>query len=386
MLHTAEKDSLEHQPLKIGSLLVNEGFIRKSDVADAIEIQKKEASLADLPLGKLLVKQGALNKQQLQALLENQELRNGIGTFAIEQGLLDEQQLSEIRRRNPKDAPLDSTLISEGYLTDEDLKAFLRQQLNSMKLCELALHLGMVSQAVLQKAVNIKRYQRTIGEILCDLSLITPLDLNAVLKKYRKHLRLGEILVKQGIINETTLNMALLEQESRSEPLGNILLEKGLLTQDQLFKAFSAQYNIPYNRLDGFEYDEREKQALIQIIGKTFSRQFRIVPLQLSGQNLTVAIADPENLKVVHSLRSKRNDLRTDCILVSESDLDFIFQALYNDSAGLISSPKKHEHQNIKTPINSTKALTQPDKTAAVPKEKPAAPSPPETSAYASQG
>jgi type II secretory ATPase GspE/PulE/Tfp pilus assembly ATPase PilB-like protein len=376
MLHTAENDSLEHQPLKIGSLLVNEGFIRKADVADAIAIQKREAAMADLPLGKLLVKQGAITKQQLQTLLENPELRDGIGVFAIEQGLIDEQQLAESIRRNPPYAALDNILISEGYITDEDLKVFLKQQLNSMKLCELALHLDMVPQGVLQKAINIKRYQRTFGEVLCDLSLITPLDLNAVLKKYRKHLRLGEILVKQGIIDEPTLNMALLEQESRSEPLGNILLEKNLLTQDQLFKAFSAQYNIPYNRLDGFEYDEREKEELVQIIGKTFARQFRIVPLLLSGHNLTVVIADPENLKVVHSLRSKRSDLRTDCVLVSESDLDFIFQALYSDSANFTSPKGRPEHQKIKVPIAVTPPPHQPQKTVPPLKEKPPAPVP----------
>ena len=364
MLPSVENDSLAHQPLKIGTLLVNEGFVRKADVDDAIAIQKKETELAELPLGKLLVKQGAITKQQLQTLLEHPELRNGIGAFAVEQGLINERQLTESLQNKPPRATLDDTFISAGYITDEDLKFFLKQQLNSMKLCELALHLNMVSVEVLQKAINIKRYQRTLGEILCDLSLITPLDLNAVLKKYRKHLKLGEILVKQGLIDEPTLNMALMEQESRSEPLGDILIEKGLLEQDQLFKAFSTQYNIPYNRLDGFEYDESEKAELTQIIGKTFARQFRIVPLQLSGHNLTVAISDPENLKVVHALRSKRNDLRTDCVLVSENDLDVVFKALYKDPSGLAPSRATRPSQRLALPKTEP---TKPSQVKAVP-------------------
>lgn len=376
MLHSMENDSLAHQALKIGTLLVNEGFVRKADVADAIAIQKKEAALAELPLGKLLVKQGALTKQQLQSLLEHPELRDGIGTFAVEQGLIDERQLAESLRRNPPYTSLDDMLINEGHITDEDLKRFLKQQLNSMKLCELALHLEMVQPGALQKAINVKKYQRTIGEILCDLSLITPLDLNAVLKKYRKHLRLGEILVKQEIIDESTLDMALLEQESRSEPLGNILLEKGLLNQDQLYNAFSTQYNIPYNRLEGFEYDEREKEELVRIIGKTFSRQFRIVPLQLSGNNLTVAIADPENLKVVHALRSKRNDLRTECVLVSENDLDVVFKKLYRDRTGLAPSKAAPPPQTVET-TKPVAPKISPLKTSPSPQNKPIAVKPP---------
>ncbi len=345
MLHTAEKDNLEHQPLKIGSLLVNEGFVRKTDVAEALSIQKKEFALAEMPLGKLLVKIGAITTQQLQTLLEHPELRNGIGAFAVERGLIDDRQLADCIRRNSTRKPLDEVLISAGCITDEDLLAFLEQQLNSMKLCKLALHLDMVTQDSLLEAITIKRYQRTVGEILCDLNLITPLDLNAVLNKYRKHLRLGEILVKQGIIDNATLDMALLEQESRAEPLGNILLEKELLTLDELFRAFSTQYNVPFLKLNDFKYEPPQKEALSKIIGKTFSRQFRIVPMALKGQNLTVAISDPENLKVVHALRSKRVDLRTECGLVTEFDLNRLFEMLYHDRANF-----KHQKPSVPVP------------------------------------
>ena len=284
MLNRMEKDHIEHQPVRIGTLLVNEGFIRKADVAEAIDIQNKEAQFAELALGRLLVKKGLIDKHQLQQLLEHPELRESVGDFAVERGLIDPQQLAEALRRKPKQQPLAEALVAGGLLTDLDFRAFLEQQLDSMKLCELAVRLGMISETDLAKMVRAKRHQRTIGEILCDLNLITPLDLNSVLTKYRKHLRLGEILLKNKWIDQPTLEMALLEHESRAEPLGNILTQKKILTEDQLFAAFAVQYNIPFRKPEHFKFSDQQKTALTEIVGKAFSRQFRIAPPQPGGQ------------------------------------------------------------------------------------------------------
>lgn len=360
MLNRMEKDRIEHQPVRIGTLLVNEGFIRKADVAEAIDIQNRESQLAELALGKLLVKRGLIDKHQLQQLLEHPELRESVGDFAIERGLIDPRQLSECLRRKPKEQPLAEALVANGFMTDLDFKAFLERQLDSMKLCELAVRLGMVSESDLTKMVMAKRHQRTIGEILCDLNLITPLDLNSVLTKYRKHLRLGEILLKNGLIDRPTLEMALLEQESRAEPLGNILTQKNILTEEQLFSAFAVQYNIPFRKQENFEFSDEQKVVLTRIIGKAFSRQFRIAPLSLENNTLTVAISDPENLKVVQSLRSKRVDLRTQCVLVTESAMKLLFDTLYH---GETPAPLPLESSPSPAPLEKPLAQTPPSKT-----------------------
>jgi type II secretory ATPase GspE/PulE/Tfp pilus assembly ATPase PilB-like protein len=333
MLNRMEKDHTDPQPIRIGTLLINEGFIRKADVTEAIDIQKKESQLAELALGKLLVKKGLIDKHQLQRLLEHPELRESVGEFAVERGLIDPRRLTECLRRKPKQQPLAEALVADGFLTDLDLKAFLEQQLDSVKLCKLAVQLGMISETDLVGILREKQHRRTIGEILCDLNLITPLDLNSVLAKYRKHLRLGEILLKNGWIDQPTLEMALAEHESHAEPLGSILIRKNMLTEDQLFSAFATQYNIPFRKLADLTFNNQQKTALTEIIGKTFSRQFRIVPLSLEGNTLTVAISDPENLEVVQSLRSKRVDLRTQCVLVTKSAMESLFDNLYQDGS-----------------------------------------------------
>ena len=360
MLNSIEKDHIEHQSLRIGTLLVNEGFIRKTDLAEAINIQNRESQLA---LGKLLIKKKLIDKHQLQRLLEHPELRESVGEFVVERGLIEPHQLAECLRKKPKQQPLAEALMAIGLLTDIDFKAFLERQLDSMKLCELAVRLGVISETDLAKVVRAKRHQRTIGEILCDLNLITPLDLNSVLTKYRKHLRLGEILLKNGLIDRPTLEMALLEHESRAEPLGNILTQKNILTEDQLFFAFSIQYNIPYRKLEGFKFSDQQKMALSKIIGKAYSHQFQIVPLSLEENTLTVAIADPENLKAVQSLRSKRVDLRIRCVLVTPSTLEFLLAGLYLDGPSS-SVPKESapSHESMVKPATQKPRPSRPVK------------------------
>ncbi|MBW2366934.1 MAG: hypothetical protein JRH15_03510 [Deltaproteobacteria bacterium] len=341
MLNTVKKKDSEHQPVKIGMLLVNEGFVRKADIDKAIRIQDQEAKLAVLPIGKILLKQGVITKPQLQILLEHPKLQERIGDFAVENGRISEFQLAECKRRKPDHVQLDEALVKEGHLTSEDLKTFLELQLDSPELCRLATRLGMVPEEKLNDAIKVKRYPRAIGEILCDLNLITPLDLNTVLAKHNKHLRLGEILLKQDIIDSGTLERTLAENKDRNEPLGNLLLEKNLITRDQLFEAFAVQYNIPFERLEGFSYSESDRRPLMDLIGATFARQFKIVPLTLSEPNLTVAIADPEQLRVVQSLRSKRVDLRTDCVLVTDSVLNSLFEGLYQQQPPAESTVEK---------------------------------------------
>ncbi len=330
MHNRVTKNAIEDTtPLKIGTMLVKEGFIRKADLAQAIDIQQQEARHAELPLGKLLVKQKLIDRRELQTLLEHPELVREIETYALESGRIDARQLARCIQEKPAGQPLPEALVAAGYLNDEDLKVFFEHQLDSLKICELAVQTGLVSETDINEVLQLKKPPRAIGEILCELNLITPLDLNAVLTKYRKHLRLGEILLKHGLIDKPTFDWVLQLHERRGEPLGSILRREALLSEEQLFSAFSLQYNIPFEKPDDFKYSADQREALTQIVGKAFSDQFHVLPLRLEESTLTVAVSDPADLKIVNSLRSKRVDLRTHCVLVTPSALKRLYCDLY---------------------------------------------------------
>lgn len=314
---------------KIGALLVNEGFVRQADVDTALNIQQQEANQAALPLGRFLVKKGLITPEQLQHLLSHPELRDDIGTFAVENGFLDASQLAACIRGKSARMSLDETLLTQGHITQDQAKAFLTQQLDSETLGELALRMGMISEADLKTAVYNKRHPRTIGNILCDLNLITPIDLSSVLTKHHKRLKLGHILLNQEAIDARTLDMALRVQENRTEPLGTILGQTGLLSEESLYKALAHQHNLPFETYEAVALTAEEQAALQALIPKDFAHQFQILPVAIDENRLTVAIPDPDNLKGVHTLRARQMDLRIECSLVTMDTFTRLFAQLY---------------------------------------------------------
>jgi hypothetical protein len=277
-----------------------------------------------------MVKKKLINRHQLQDLLQHTEIVGELEEFAVKSGRVSPREMTRYIEEKPNGVPLPEFLATSGRLTDNDIKAFFEKQLDSLKICELAVEVGMVSEEDLHRALHSPGTPRTIGEILCELNLVTPLDLNAVLSKYRKHLQLGEVLQRQGLIDQPTLDWALKVRESRGESLGSVLCKKGILTETQLFRAFSLQYNIPFENLEAFEYAPGQKEALTKTVEKHFSEQFQVLPLRLEENTLTVAISDPANLEAVNSLRDNQVHLRTRCVLATPSERKRLHTELYH--------------------------------------------------------
>jgi type IV pilus assembly protein PilB len=234
-------------------------------------------------------------------------------------------------------------LVNEGFIRLADVKTALEIQ----------------QRETLQTVCRTRSYPRTIGEILCDLNLITPIDLNAVLKKYRKQLRLEQILIKQGSANEKAL--ALLRQEAarHSEPIGKILLKKGIITETQLYEAYALQHNLPYGPYDRFTPAPENRATLSGIIGKNFARQFGLLPVTFGRQRLGVVISDPENLWVIEALRAKQTDLRIECALVTTGTFNRLFKLLYESPSPIPGSePAKAPHPLEKT-INRSQSVSR---------------------------
>jgi len=53
--------------------------------------------------------------------------------------------------------------------------------------------------------------------------------------------KIGDILVHEGKISDSQLNSALAEQKVSKEKLGTVLLDQGLITEDDLIKVYSMQ-------------------------------------------------------------------------------------------------------------------------------------------------
>ncbi len=61
--------------LRVGELLVKEGFVQPADLVRALEIQKKGSEEAQMPIGTLMVQKNLISAEQLDTLLNHPDLR-----------------------------------------------------------------------------------------------------------------------------------------------------------------------------------------------------------------------------------------------------------------------------------------------------------------------
>src|SRR3989304_8189761 len=113
--------------------------------------------------------------------------------------------------------------------------------------------------------------------------------------------RLGEILLKTGQLREADLRNALEHQRRSRKPLGEILVQLKLVSEENLGEALSQQHNLPFVRLSNYLIDP----AVASVLPEELARRLKAVPLFHVEKTLTLAITDPANLGAIDSVRFK---------------------------------------------------------------------------------
>lgn len=116
------------------------------------------------------------------------------------------------------------------------------------------------------------------------------------MKQTRK--RLGDILVESGLITEEQLQSTL-QEKSTGQKLGDALLQKGYITELQLIEVLEFQLGIPHVSLYRYPFD----QNLFHIIPKETAKRNLLIPLKKEGDKLFIAMADPMDYFAIDDLR-----------------------------------------------------------------------------------
>ncbi|PKL40877.1 MAG: type II secretion system protein GspE [Spirochaetae bacterium HGW-Spirochaetae-1] len=109
----------------------------------------------------------------------------------------------------------------------------------------------------------------------------------------------GKILVEQNIITPEQLQEALLLQKNSSLRLGELLIKKGVCSQEQILKALGDHYGIDTQL--HIEFDDPDN--LFGNIPTHFLNKNRIVPFKKKGQYIHVALVDALNVQPLDDLK-----------------------------------------------------------------------------------
>lgn len=102
---------------------------------------------------------------------------------------------------------------------------------------------------------------------------------------------IGQILVEEGLVRAQQLEEALELQRVTGRRLGNILTEKGYLSEREFAVTLARQLDIPFFDLEEYIIDP----PVVSLIPEHLCERYRLIPIMKTGDRLLVAMSDPLN-------------------------------------------------------------------------------------------
>ncbi|MBU8932377.1 MAG: Flp pilus assembly complex ATPase component TadA [candidate division Zixibacteria bacterium] len=119
------------------------------------------------------------------------------------------------------------------------------------------------------------------------------------MSEHAGHKKIGDLLLEKGYLTSEQLNAGLSEQAVTGRRLGEILVGLGAITEDQLLDTVSERLNIPKLTLSSMVIDP----TVIQQIPVDVARRYTLIPIFKIGTTLTLAMADPLNIIAIDEIQ-----------------------------------------------------------------------------------
>jgi type IV pilus assembly protein PilB len=118
----------------------------------------------------------------------------------------------------------------------------------------------------------------------------------SVIKKLRP---LGEILKEKGIITQAQLAETLAEGKRTNQRVGKVLVSLGYCTEKDISDALADQYGLPSVMLSSVIIDP----GVLKLVPETAARKYMVVPVSLEGDTLKTAMLDPLDVFAIDEMK-----------------------------------------------------------------------------------
>ena len=112
---------------------------------------------------------------------------------------------------------------------------------------------------------------------------------------------LGEMLVDAGLLTTEQVDSIIQEARTQNVRMGELLVTKGLVSQQDIAMVLSLQLNIP---LVDLKRDRVNPEALCYV-PEDYARSHTLVPLDATSDSIVVVMADPADIQVIEDLKAR---------------------------------------------------------------------------------
>ena len=155
------------------------------------------------------------------------------------------------------------------------------------------------------------------GQSLADLPVRVKSSLHSTMG-------IGAVLLDRGLVTRDQLEEALAEQRASGERLDRVLVRRGVVRRDQVLDAIGGQFHMPVVDLGAISPEPKVLEAL----PATLVYKQNCVPIARTATTLTVATSDPFELAVLDELRLLAG-CSIELVLADEDELHKFIRAHY---------------------------------------------------------
>ena len=144
----------------------------------------------------------------------------------------------------------------------------------------------------------------------------------------QKPKRIGDLLIEKGVLTADQLSIALMEQKKGSEPLGRIIVSLGFATEAVMRDALGEALGQESTDLSRVVVDAE----VLQLVSKDIARRFHILPISVERAKnlLTIAMADTFNVVAIDQLRALLGgEWEIHPVLAGESEIENAIDQFY---------------------------------------------------------
>ncbi|MCC6489450.1 MAG: hypothetical protein IT364_18275 [Candidatus Hydrogenedentes bacterium] len=129
--------------------------------------------------------------------------------------------------------------------------------------------------------------------------------------------RMGDILVDAGVISREQLEEALRQQQDQPQRrLGAILVEMGLAEGDIIAQVLACQLKLPFTRLE----QQIPEEAAVRLVSGRLASHHRCIPVRVDEDTVVVAMANPMDLIAIEDMELSTGR-RVDPVVASDADI-----------------------------------------------------------------
>ena len=143
--------------------------------------------------------------------------------------------------------------------------------------------------------------------------------------------KLGDMLVKAQLITDSQLEEALKVQRRDGGKLGGIVVRLGFCSDQDIVSFLGMQYGVPAADLDQWPAIEA---PVIALVPAELATKHKVLPLQRSGNVLTLAMSDPTDIFAMDDVRF-HTGYNIDPVVSSEMGLVRAIERYYGGASGL---------------------------------------------------